>query len=52
LAPLAERYLASDDDMVLLGLSDLLLTHEAHTSLLTAIAAVLVVALRLIAVGA
>jgi hypothetical protein len=30
-----QRYLASDDDIVLLGLSDLLLTHEAHTSLLT-----------------
>jgi hypothetical protein len=31
-APLAERYLASDDEIVLLGLFDLLLAHEAHTS--------------------
>jgi hypothetical protein len=30
LAPLVERYLASTDEIVLLGLFDLLLAHEAH----------------------
>lgn len=32
LAPLTERYLASDDEIVLLGLFDLLLAHEAHAA--------------------